>query len=567
MSSHSNRLRFVALLGVALLCALPAWVSAQPKKPVTYDYGGKVVVLQVGVGETFPTTSDKPIPTDGGPDAEKTEVVTVEGYKDNPAYFRIIGKAAGVSRVRVRDANSAVLNYTVYVVTWDPIRLRDLIRRSTASNEIQVLPAGATGVVVYGTVDRPEEIQPIVDLVRSVTGQTVASHIRVGGVQQVQLDVVVATVSRNELRAMAFNFLSNSKNFYLGSTVGQAVVNPALVGTGGTLNATFATGQALSGTPGFPNGLPTNILSGVLHDSWGFLTFLQALRTEGVLKLMAEPRLVTMSGRQASFLSGGEQAVPVPAGLGQVGVQFEEFGTRLNFVPVVLGNGKIHLEVEPEVSALDPASGTVIGGTTVPGRVTQRVRTTVELEAGQTFVIGGLIQHTVNASTIKTPILGDLPFIGAAFSNKSYNESELEVLILVTPHFVDPMDCAQAPKVLPGQETRTPDDLELFLEGILEAPRGPREVFPNKTYEAAYKRSLTAGQFPCAGHDDWSGFRDGFGNRPFGRGCATCPTSASGMMDKPAAKMPQSLPMEAGTTPSPTIPGALPASLELPDQQ
>src|SRR5262249_12013650 len=198
------------------------------------------------------------------------------------------------------------------------------------------------------------------------------------------------------------------------------------------------------------------------------------------------------------FLDGGEQAIPVPAGLGQVGVQFEEFGTRLSFVPIVIGDGRIRLEVEPEVSNLDPAAGTTIQGTTVPGRATQRVHTTVELEDGQTFVLGGLIQNTIRGSTEKVPILGDLPFLGAAFSSKAFEEVETELVVMVTPHLVDPMDCSQSPKTLPGLETRRPDDFELFLEGILEAPRGQREVFPgNNTYRPAYKNGPTADKFPC----------------------------------------------------------------------
>src|SRR5207302_7365385 len=121
----------------------------------------------------------------------------------------------------------------------------------------------------------------------------------------------------------------------------------------------------LIASPGAPNGVPTNLLFGVLHNTYCFLGSLQALRNEQVGKLMAEPRLVTLSGRPASFLAGGEQAIPVPAGLGQIGVQFEEFGVRLNFIPIVLGNGKIHLEVEPEVSSLNPAFGTALNGVVV----------------------------------------------------------------------------------------------------------------------------------------------------------------------------------------------------------
>ena len=223
-----------------------------------------------------------------------------------------------------------------------------------------------------------------------------------------------------------------------------------------------------------------------------------ALRTEGVVKSLNEPTVTTMSGRPASFLVGGEQAIPVPAGLGQIGVQFEEFGTRLNVVPIVLGNGKIHLEIEPEVSELNAANGTSIDGVVVPGRTTTRINTTVELEDGQTFVIGGLVQKDISGATIKTPVLGDLPFLGTFFSSKSYTEDETEVVVLVTPHLVDAEDCAQAPKILPGEETRRPNDFELFLEGILEAPRGPRQVFEDHRYIAAYKNSPTAGLFPCA---------------------------------------------------------------------
>ena len=265
--------------------------------------------------------------------------------------------------------------------------------------------------------------------------------------------------------------------------MGQAFANPATIGLGGIL---AANGVAVA-APGTPNGQPINAFFGVMNNGSTFLSFLQALRTESVTKLLAEPRLVTVSGKPASFLSGGEQAVPVPAGLGQVGVQFEEFGTRLNFLPIVLGDGRIHLEVEPEVSSLNAAFGTSIQGTVVPGRTTQRVHTTVDIEPGQTLVIGGLIQREVTGSTQKVPVLGDLPYVGAAFRTISFEEQESELLVLVTPHLVDPMSCDQLPRRLPGQETRSPDDYELFLEGILEAPRGQRAIWQDRHYVPAYK--------------------------------------------------------------------------------
>jgi Flp pilus assembly secretin CpaC len=164
-----------------------------------------------------------------------------------------------------------------------------------------------------------------------------------------------------------------------------------------------------------------------------FRGVMEALRKLNQVKLVAEPRLVTLSGRPASFLSGGEQAVPVFDGSGQVGVQFEEFGIRLNFVPTVLGNGKIHLEVEPEISQLNSASGTAVSGTLVPSRTTSRVHTTVELEPAQTFVIGGLVQNNMTATDLKVPVLGDLPVVGSAFHTKTSSQEEVELIFLVTP--------------------------------------------------------------------------------------------------------------------------------------
>src|SRR5262249_60435643 len=127
---------------------------------------------------------------------------------------------------------------------------------------------------------------------------------------------------------------------------------------------------------------------------------------------------------------------------------------------------------------------------------------------GPTLASGWLIQHRTDASIRKVPVLGEIPFIGAAFSTKIHDETEEETIVLVTPHLVDPMDCAQAPRALPGQETRSPDDFELFLEGILEAPRGPREVFQGNMrgmgYQAAYKSDPTAQVYPCAARTRFS---------------------------------------------------------------
>ena len=329
-------------------------------------------------------------------------------------------------------------------------------------------------------------------------GFTVINGVRLNGVQQVQLDVVIARVNRNKGRNFGVNFFLNGRNGIFGQATGNLATLGGPIGVPSAALQPAQFGQILNATAGGN----TNLFGGVIGNNQGFLGFLQALQNEGVAKLLAQPRLVTKSGQPASFLDGGEQAVPVPAGLGQVGVQFEEFGTRLNFLPIVLGNGRIHLEVEPEVSALDAGSGVTIAGATVPGRITQRVHTSIELETGQTFVIGGLIQKVSTTTATKIPVLGQIPFLGTFFSTKTATESETELVIMVTPHLVDAQSACQVSKVLPGQESRTPDNFELFLEGILEAPRGPRKVFQGNRYVPAHLNGPAANLFPCDGHDD-----------------------------------------------------------------
>lgn len=525
--------------------------------------GAPQVLVPLGSQVRFQMSSRKDIEKIYNPKQSSLQITVRPETKDATTVY-LTGVTPDVVRVEFVDVDGVKELYD-FVVQLDVEFLKLQLRRAVQTANLQVVPTGANTVLITGTVSQPQDVELITRVATSVGNIQVINGVRVGGVQQVQLDVVVAQVSRREFRRMAFDFLVNSQNFFFGNTTGGAAITPALIGTGGALSVAS---NGLSGAPGTPNGANTNLVFGVLHSGWGILGFLQALRDEGLVKTLAEPRLVTLSGRPASFLAGGEQPIPVPAGLGQVGIQFTEFGTRLNFLPIVLGNGKIHLEVEPEVSNLDPAIGTTIQGTVVPGRNTSRVNTTVQLEPGQTFVIGGLIQHEVRALDRKTPILGDIPFLGTMFSSKGFDEQELELVVLVTPHLVDAMDCHQTPKTLPGQETRSPDDFELFLECILEAPRGPRKVWNGYEYVPAYKNGPSAGQFPCGGVGGYCSPGTGMLGVPaqVGTGTPTCGPAGCGSGVVPG---PRVLPTELGQgqptfinqTPVPQPPsGALPVA-------
>src|SRR5688572_29212825 len=162
-------------------------------------------------------------------------------------------------------------------------------------------------------------------------------------------------------------------------------------------------------------------------------------RTEGVAKFLAEPRVVTQTGRPAFFRAGGQQAIlSGTSGITGPGVQLVPFGTELEVVPIVYGNGMIWLEINPRVSAVSQALGISVGGSLSPGFTEQQVRAAVMLESGQTYAIGGLIQNSVQANSNKVPILGEIPYLGTAFNRVRHEQRESELIILVTPRLVGP---------------------------------------------------------------------------------------------------------------------------------
>jgi pilus assembly protein CpaC len=356
---------------------------------------------------------------------------------------------------------------------------------------------------------------------------TVINSLRIAGVHQVELGVVMAVVNRSEARNMGFNWFNNTNTWFLTS-----FVNPAAGITSAI--ATAAAGAAASGSS---SGTAPQFGFGVLNPNNGFSGFLQALRAENLVKILAEPRLLTLSGRPANFIDGGQIPV-ITSSTGGSTVTYLQFGTVVNFVPIVLGNGKIHLEVAASISSPNSAVGVSVATTgsiaNAPGLTTRGAQVAVQLEDGQTLAIGGLIQNTVNGSTAKIPILGDLPYFGAAFRSVSYSETEEELLILVTPRLVDPMACNQL-KQYPSRETRSPDDYELFLEGILESPRGRRAPCESGRYVAAHKvPGANDPPFPCgdSGRPGFSGCANGScatGN------CSSCTGQPMSIVAPPAA--------------------------------
>ena len=217
------------------------------------------------------------------------------------------------------------------------------------------------------------------------------------------------------------------------------------------------------------------VLSNVLNQNGTTLDVLvTALEEKGLVRRLAEPNLIALSGDQARFLAGGEFPVPVVTNNGGLGntvtIEWKKFGVQLTFRPIVLSRGIINLRIEPEVSELDFANAVSISGTTVPALVTRNALTTVELRDGQSFAVAGLLSSTNASNVAQVPWIGSVPVLGALFRSAAYQQKETDLVIIVTPRLIAP--------VVPGQRLATPldsrlpaNDVDFFLMGQPEVKK------------------------------------------------------------------------------------------------
>lgn len=253
---------------------------------------------------------------------------------------------------------------------------------------------------------------------------------------QVQTDIRFVEVSRTKLKEASTSIFGSRGNFLFGSprtlpTIG-GVVRPSLPVNNDMFNLSFATGKTL--------------------------LMINALEGSGFAYTLARPSLVALSGQSASFLAGGEVPIPVPsAGSDNVSIEYKEFGIRLTLTPTVIGKNRIALKVAPEVSELDFTNAVNIAGTLVPALTVRRTDTSIALADGESFVISGLISTRNSAQVNKFPGLGDVPILGAFFRDNSINREERELLMIVTPHLVQPLAADAQLPTLPGEQLRNYD--------------------------------------------------------------------------------------------------------------
>jgi len=287
----------------------------------------------------------------------------------------------------------------------------------------------------------------------------------VAGVQQVLLEVRIAEVSRAALRSLGIQiFTGMDEDFFGGSRINNLGGGDIGVPGGVLVGDTMPFQLVSDVTP----AAAVTVFAGVPRAD--FEIFIQALAENQYLKLLANPTLVALSGEEASFLAGGEFPIPIVQSSGggnSVTIQYKEYGVRVTFRPVVLGDGTIRLNTAPEVSNLSDVGAVVISGFRVPALTTRKAETTLELNSGQTFAMAGLLQNTTEALNSRVPGLGDLPVLGPLFRSVRYQKKETELVILVTASLVEPMSLGEVPP-LPGFLHSDPNDWEFYLEGRLE---------------------------------------------------------------------------------------------------
>ncbi len=343
-------------------------------------------------------------------------------------------------------------------VTPDLSEFKALLKEILPREKIQVRSAN-DGIVLSGSVSGPSKIALALDLAQRYAPDRVTNLLTVGGSQQVMLKVRFAEMQRSVAKSLS-------------SSIGIQNVGPKLQGGilgGNGINPTFTpsipgTGTALTGRNG---ALGFGFSSGGLAIS----VLLEALETKGLVRTLAEPNLVALSGTEANFLAGGEFPIPVPrtsnsSGTTSITVEFKPFGIEMKFIPTVLDNGLINLVLDTAVSAIDTTNSFVQAGISIPAFTRRQASTSVEIRDGQSLAIAGLLQDDFRDLNGQVPWLGDVPILGALFRSASYNRNQTELVIIVTPHLVSPVDGDSL--ALPTDRVKLPSDNDLFLFGKVE---------------------------------------------------------------------------------------------------
>lgn len=400
----------------------------------------------------------------------------------SPTQIYLFAKATGETTVSATTKSGKIVYSSVVRVGNNYDTIGQML--SLAMPEARIVATPMNGVVLLtGTVAGPQDAAEAQELTQAFVGQNtkVISRIKSATPLQVNLQVKIAEVSRNFAKNIGANLttIDGTGGFKFGVASGRSpakffTTDPNLPLSVGGDSVNGYTIDPITGTlvqrPG------TAIQAGSERGTIGLLTkalgldILAALdlgERNGQVSSLANPNLSALSGETGSFLAGGEIPIPISQGLGAVSVEYKQYGVSLTYTPTVLADGRISLRVRPEVSQLSSAGAVILNGTTIPALTTRRAETTVELGSGQSMMIGGLLQNTHNNAIDKTPGAGDIPVLGALFRSNAFQRNETELMIVITPYLVKPVDANTI--VLPTDGYKAPTDVGRVFSGQLDA--------------------------------------------------------------------------------------------------
>jgi pilus assembly protein CpaC len=362
----------------------------------------------------------------------------IEAIATSPTQVVVEGKAAGTSSLILWDdaGQSQMLDV---VVDLDVSGLRTAIEHAYPGQEITVQADGGR-VILSGSVPNPKEVEDLGKMAGLYSPQVVSSlTVPVGHDRQVLLEVKFAEVDRTKLDQLGINLISTGASNTPGVISTQQFTGPTLNG-----NLTSTIGAAVQG---FSSSLAVSDLMNIFlfRPDINLGATIKDLQQKNVLEILAEPNLLALNGQKASFLAGGEFPFPVVQGganVGAVTIQFRPFGVKLDFTAFIGEDSVVRLHVAPEVSTLDFTQAITISGFTIPAISSRRAETEIELKDGESFGIAGLLDHRATANLSKVPGLADIPVLGQLFRSKSINRSNSELIVIVTPRIVDPVQAA-----------------------------------------------------------------------------------------------------------------------------
>jgi pilus assembly protein CpaC len=429
---NMKRILVAGYLGALLASTVMTPVSAEVLRVLQGQASG---ALNVPMNRAVVVESDVPF---AELSIANPGIADISTLSDRSIY--VLGKAPGRTTLTLLSPEGQLISNVDVHVTPDIAEFKERLQQILPGEPIEVRTAN-DGIVLSGQVSSTAKLDRALDLANRYAPDRVSNLMVVGGTQQVMLKVRFAEMNRTV-----------SKNF---SSSLRIQDNIKLDGQSGKVGPLVPNSVKLGGSIG---GLE-------------FQVMLEALESKGMVRTLAEPNLIALSGQEAKFLAGGEYPVPGESDSGGITINYRPFGVELNFTPVVVDQDIINLTIDAAVSSIDTANGFAQSdGTVVPAFRQRKTSTTVEMRDGESFAIAGLLQDDFRNGASQLPWIGDIPILGALFRSSEYRREQTELVVIVTPHLVSPV--AGEALALPTDRVRIPTERELFLFGKVAA--GPK---------------------------------------------------------------------------------------------